>query len=321
MNTFDEILGKIKEYDTIILHRHTNPDPDAIGSQEGLAKSLRLAFPEKTILCTGENDVGDLAWINTMDEVKDSDYEGALVITTDTANTPRVSDKRYNMGDFLIKIDHHPDVDQYADMEYVDPTASAASELIADFIDQEKLPLNQEIALALYAGIVGDTGRFLYDATTTHTFEVAARLKATGIDTAQIARSISEVTLGQAKLQNLSIDKLAIDEETGAALAVISQADLKQLGVSQAEASACVSSPGRIRGILAWIVAVEKGDGTYRIHYRSKGPFIHKLAESHDGGGHELASGANAKDAAEVDQIYRELVDACKNYKEEHPND
>ena len=98
MNTFDEILGKIKEYDTIILHRHTNPDPDAIGAQAGLAKSLRLAFPEKTILCTGENDVGDLAWINTMDEVKDSDYEGALVITTDTPQRSRYALTRCPMS-------------------------------------------------------------------------------------------------------------------------------------------------------------------------------------------------------------------------------
>lgn len=56
-----------------------------------------------------------------MDEVKAEDYQGALVITTDTANTPRIANKLYDQGDFLIKIDHHPDVDPYADMSYVDP--------------------------------------------------------------------------------------------------------------------------------------------------------------------------------------------------------
>ena len=53
MATFDEIYEKIKEYPTIILHRHTSPDPDAIGSQDCLARSLRLAFPDKKILCAG----------------------------------------------------------------------------------------------------------------------------------------------------------------------------------------------------------------------------------------------------------------------------
>lgn len=47
MNTFDEIFKKINDYSTIIIHRHQHPDPDALGSQAGLARSLKLAFPEK----------------------------------------------------------------------------------------------------------------------------------------------------------------------------------------------------------------------------------------------------------------------------------
>lgn len=318
MNTFDEIFDKIKQYPTIILHRHTNPDPDAIGSQAGLAKSLRLAFPDKKILCTGENDVGDLSWINQMDEVKDEDYQGALVITTDTANTPRISDQRYKLGDFLIKIDHHPDIDPYAPMSYVDPKAAAASEIIADFIQAEDLPMNQEIALALYAGIIGDTGRFMYDATSAHTFEVVSNLLKTGIDIAKIARKESEVTFAQAKLQSLAIEKMQLDESGSVAVTVISQDELKSLGLTQPDAHVAVSSPGRIKGIIAWLVIVEKEDGTYRVHYRSKGPHIHKLAEAHDGGGHELASGASAKDQVEIDQIFAELVQVTKEYKEDH---
>lgn len=85
-------------------------------------------------------------------------------------------------------------------MSYVDSKAAAACEIIADFIEAEGLPLNQEIALALYAGIIGDTGRFMYDATSAHTFEVVSRLMETGIDISQIARNESEVTFQQAKL-------------------------------------------------------------------------------------------------------------------------
>ncbi|MBA1394326.1 bifunctional oligoribonuclease/PAP phosphatase NrnA, partial [Lactobacillus sp. XV13L] len=111
MNTFAQIYQKIEEYQTIILHRHTSPDPDALGSQAGLARSLQLKFPDKRILCAGENDEGDLAWINRMDDVSAKDYQGALVITTDTGNAARISNKLYSKGDFLIKIDHHPDVE------------------------------------------------------------------------------------------------------------------------------------------------------------------------------------------------------------------
>lgn len=316
MSSFDDIYEKILQYPTIIIHRHTSPDPDAIGSQAGLARSLSEKFPEKKILCAGENDEGNLAWINHMDEVKAADYEGALVITTDTANTPRISNKLYDQGDFLIKIDHHPDVDPYADMSYVDPDAPAACQIIVDFINKENLPMNKEIAYPLYAGLVGDTGRFMYPETSAHTFEIAAELASTGINITEIARRLSDVTFEQAKLQALVLENMTVKD--GAAYAVLTQDDLKKLGVNFEQTSVAVSTPGRIKDILAWNLFVQKPDGTFRVHYRSKGPVINQLAEKHDGGGHALASGANAKDMDEVKQIFDELVDVTKKYKEEH---
>ena len=316
MSSFDDVYEKILQYPTIIIHRHTSPDPDAIGSQAGLARSLSEKFPEKKILCAGENDEGDLAWINHMDEVKAADYKGALVITTDTANTPRISNKLYDQGDFLIKIDHHPDVDPYADMSYVDPDAPAACQIIVDFINKENLPMNKEIAYPLYAGLVGDTGRFMYPETSAHTFEVAAELAATGINITEIARRLSDVTFEQAKLQAMVLANMTVKD--GAAYAVLTQDDLKKLGVNYEQTSVAVSTPGRIKDILAWNLFVQKPDGTFRVHYRSKAPVINQLAEKHDGGGHALASGANAKNMDEVKQIFDELVDVTKKYKEEH---
>ena len=102
MTVFQAILEKIRAYDTIIIHRHQRPDPDAIGSQVGLKEILKTNFPDKKVLATGVNEP-TLSWIAEMDEVTDQDYEGALVIVTDTANTPRIDDDRYDKGDFLIK--------------------------------------------------------------------------------------------------------------------------------------------------------------------------------------------------------------------------
>lgn len=165
MTLFQAILEKIKAYDTIIIHRHQRPDPDAIGSQIGLKEILKTNFSDKKILATGVNEP-TLSWIAEMDEVPDNDYEGALVIVTDTANTPRIDDDRYDKGDFLIKIDHHPNDDAYGDLLLVDTSASSASEIVTDWALTLGLSLSDAAARVLYNGIVGDTGRFLYPSTT-----------------------------------------------------------------------------------------------------------------------------------------------------------
>ncbi|MGO3576713.1 MAG: DHH family phosphoesterase [Leuconostoc falkenbergense] len=45
----EQILEQIKRYETIIIHRHQRPDPDAFGSQLGLKAILQASFPEKKI--------------------------------------------------------------------------------------------------------------------------------------------------------------------------------------------------------------------------------------------------------------------------------
>jgi len=71
-----------------------------------------------------------LLFLNEMDIIPDEYYKGALVIVCDTANQERISDQRYKLGEKLVKIDHHPNHDQYGDLLWVDTTSSSTSELI-----------------------------------------------------------------------------------------------------------------------------------------------------------------------------------------------
>ncbi len=81
-----------------------------------------------------------------MDSVEDSAYQGSLVIVCDTANTARIDDKRYSQGDFLIKIDHHPNDDVYGDLSWVDTSSSSASEMITLFAETTHLALSDRAA-------------------------------------------------------------------------------------------------------------------------------------------------------------------------------
>ncbi|KRN27450.1 phosphoesterase, dhh family protein [Lactobacillus selangorensis] len=314
MSVQTEIVEKIKAFDTIIIHRHKHPDPDALGSQAGLATAIKAGFPDKKVYEVG-GYVGDLNWITTEEEIPDETYQNALVIVTDTADTPRISNDRFNQGKYLIKIDHHPNDDAYGDLIWVDTDASSCSEMITDLIDGSKgqLVLTAEAARVLYAGIIGDTGRFLYPEVSSHTFAVAAELLSTGFDANAVSMKLSQMTLPQARLQGYAFDNLQVDDN-GAAYLILSTEALKKINVPTEQASSVVSAPGHLQGVAAWVIFVEQEDHHYRVHLRSNGPIINELAKAHDGGGHPLASGAKAADTAEIKQIIQQLQEIVAAY-------
>ncbi|MDR0922092.1 MAG: bifunctional oligoribonuclease/PAP phosphatase NrnA [Lactobacillales bacterium] len=314
MTVQQQILEAIKAYDTIIIHRHMRPDPDALGSQNGLKRIIQASFPEKKVYAVG-GPVEGLEFLATMDEISDEIYQGALVIVTDTANSPRISDNRYNLGDKLVKIDHHPNDEPYGDLVWVDTSASSASEIVMDFflMFEEELKLSDEGARLLYAGIVGDTGRFLYPATTSKTLEIAARLLTYDFNASDLNREIDQISMNVAKLSGYVFQNVEVDEN-GAARVLLTQEIMNEFGVVDSETSHVVALPGQIDSVQSWGIFVQQPDGKYRVRLRSKGPIINEIAKRHDGGGHPLASGANATDLAECEAIYQEIKEAVKNF-------
>ncbi|HFP6514290.1 TPA: bifunctional oligoribonuclease/PAP phosphatase NrnA [Enterococcus faecalis] len=314
MDVVKEIMAAIKQYETIIIHRHQRPDPDAIGSQVGLAELLRASFPEKNIYQVG-GPVEGLEFLAEMDVITDDVYRGALVIVTDTANTPRISDARFSLGDQLIKIDHHPNDEPYGDLVWVNTNASSCSEIIVDFWQQHlaELTMTDNAARLLYAGIVGDTGRFLYPSTSAHTLAVAAQLRTFNFNAADLNRELDQIPLKVAKLAGYIYQNLEIDAN-GAARVVLPQSILNSYDIVDSETAAIVSMPGKIEDVLSWAIFVEQPEGYYRVRLRSKGPIINTIAKKHHGGGHPLASGANARDVAEIEVIYQEIQAACQEW-------
>lgn len=308
------ILEAVESAETIIIHRHKRPDPDAIGSQSGLAEIIKATYPEKRVLKAG-GPVGDLDFMAEMDDVADEDYKEALVIVTDTANRPRISDERYGSGKKLIKIDHHPDDDRYGDISVVDINASSCSEMIADLyvMHKSRLKMPDEAARLLYAGIVGDTGRFLYPSTTTHTMRISAELMEYDFLPSQVNNQLNEMTEKVAKLSGYVLQNLEIDE-TGFGKVVLTREIMENYDVSDSDTSSVVPLPGKIEDVLLWGIFVQQQEGYYRCRLRSKGPVVNEVAKQHHGGGHPLASGANAKDLNEVEQICQKLIHLANDW-------
>lgn len=311
---FEEIYAEIEKNDSIIIHRHVRPDPDALGSQRGLALLIKNKFPDKKVFTVGQ-EVDGLSYLGTMDEVSNEIFPNSLIIVTDTANRSRIDDKRYSKGNKLIKIDHHPDDDVYGDISLVNTKASSCSEIIADFsfyLD-ERLPMTAESAQLLYAGIVADTGRFLYPATTPHTLEVASKLMEFDFSASEISQLMNTNTKKVAHLSGYVLQNIMISEE-GVAHIILTQNMLKEYKASDEDTAPLVSLPGTIEGVLCWAIFVEQPTGTYRCRLRSKGPVINEIAKLHDGGGHPLASGANAEDQKEIEEILAQFEELAKNW-------
>lgn len=306
VNPLAAVLTAITRYDTIIIHRHVNPDPDAIGSQTGLAAILRAAYPNKTIYAAG-SAAPTLAWIGDQATVPASAYAGALVIVIDTANTARIDSDHYRDGALLMKIDHHPNEEPFGDIQWVDPGASSCSEMVYDLVTySDNLAINQTAAAPLYAGLIGDTGRFLYDLTTPRTHEVAAALLRTGIDAPAIGRQESSFTPAVGKLLAYALDHVTVTP--GGAGSLIMDRDLiEKFHLPAGREQAAVGFLGKLTTLDRWVVFTQQPNGKYRVELRSKTTPIQPLAVKHGGGGHDLASGAVADSLDEVHTIITEL--------------
>ncbi|MCC5895170.1 MAG: bifunctional oligoribonuclease/PAP phosphatase NrnA [Alkalibacterium sp.] len=302
-----ELWDFISEWDTIIIHRHVRPDPDAIGSQCGLKELIKATFPEKEVYATGTT-VDDLEYLDEMDDVPQDLYEQALVIVTDTANIKRIDGENFKLAKQWVKIDHHPLDDSYGEIEWVNSSASSCCEMIADMwlSFPEDIKMNAKAARLLYAGIVGDTNRFLYDSTSPYTMIVASELMKFPFSHTEVNNQMNVIKPNSGKLMGFALEKFEVSD-IGVGHIILTTDLLKSLGLGDSETHSIVPLLGQIEGVKVWAVFVEQSEGAYRCRLRSKGPVINEIASKHGGGGHPLASGTHAKDDKEIGEILEEL--------------
>lgn len=310
-----KIFEAIQQYETIIIHRHVRPDPDAYGSQCGLAEIIKASYPEKDVFVVGKEE-DSLNYLSRLDSISDDVYQGALVIVCDTANTERICDQRYSLGETLVKIDHHPNDDPYGDLLWVDTTASSTSEMIYEFYlygKEKGLILSDEGARLLYAGIVGDTGRFLFPSTTKKTFRYAGELIHYPFSRPKLYEQMYELKQNVVHLKGYVLQNFVLDEH-GVASVKLTNEILETFAVTPSDASQIVGALGNIAGIKVWAFFIEE-EKQIRVRLRSKGPVINEVAKKYQGGGHPLASGASIDGWDEVKDILADLVTACQAYE------
>jgi phosphoesterase RecJ-like protein len=130
---FEQMIQAIERHDTIIIHRHNNPDGDALGSQLGLKHLIADNYPGKKVYAVGDS-AGRYAFMadSVMDEIADEAYQGALAVILDCGARHLISDDRYTLAGEAVRIDHHVFSEEIVTVEVIDHTGESCCGLIAD---------------------------------------------------------------------------------------------------------------------------------------------------------------------------------------------
>ncbi len=304
---FEQVFAAVKGFDRIIIHRHKNPDGDAMGSQIGLKHILLENFPEKEVYMVGDR-AGRYSFMedSQIDEIPDTLYSGALAVILDTSAKHLISDGRYSLADRTVRIDHHIFCESIADIEITDTSYESCCGLITQFAVECGLKLNPLAAQSLYTGMVTDSGRFRYDSTSANTFRLASVLMEQPFDTGALYANLYSDDLAHVQNKARFVLKIQKTEKNVAyiytGLEEVSALDMDTFSISRG----MVGTMADIKGIDIWVNFTETEAGVL-CELRSNKYNINPVAVKYGGGGHAKASGAMVKDRQTAMAMLRDL--------------
>lgn len=311
---FKEIYQEINKYKTIVLARHIGVDPDALASQTALRDAIKLTFPDKKVYAVG-NGSQKFTYISNLDKLDNINYNDTLLIILDTPDKKRVDIENIDMYQNRIKIDHHPFVEKFCDIEYIDDEASSACQLVLELLYETDLKYDEKIIENLYIGMVSDTNRFMFSNTTSKTFEVASKiLNEYNLDLNKVYATMYNRPLSEVRLEGyISLNMTVTDNHFG--YIKITDEIINKFKVDTASPGNMINNFNFIDEVYVWATFTEDvKNNIYKVSIRSRGPIVNTVAEKYNGGGHKLASGARVKTLEEIDNLIKDLDNLCKEY-------
>lgn len=304
---FENILQLIRQHDRIIIHRHSNPDGDAIGSQIGLKHILLENFPGKEVYVVGD-DARHYRFMDDsiMDVIPDDYYKDALAIVLDTSAKKLISDDRYTLAKSTARLDHHIFCETICQEEVTDTSFESCCGLVAAFAKESSLALSPIAAKSLYTGMVTDSGRFRYDSTTAQTHRMAAFLMEQPFDTGEIYRNLYADDFSRIQLKAKFVLKIRFTAKNVAYIHTTKE-EVATLNVDTFTISrGMVGTMSDIRGVDIWANFTETDNGIL-CELRSSKYNINPIAVKYGGGGHAKASGATLQSREYMENMLRDL--------------
>jgi len=291
------VADALRRAPRVLCVMHAGPDGDACGSTLALALGLRDLGHETTTLCSTGVPAA-FRFLPGADTVLREVPPGArfdAACVCDAGAFARIGPglpPREALGT-LVNVDHHLTSDGFGDLNYVDPAAAAAGVLVARLLRDLGHRLTSDVATALYASVLTDTGSFRYSSTDPEALRLAADLVEAGADPWRVSSGISENH--PCERLHLLRDVLATLELSGDgrfASLVVTRAMMQAVGAGEDLLDGFVNYARGIRGVE---VAAQVGetDQGWHVSFRSRGKAdVSRVAVSLGGGGHRNAAGA-----------------------------
>lgn len=317
---FEDVLSAIEPAQRLVITTHINSDGDGCGSAIALVAWLRDRGKEASIITPTpypglyEYLLPDPAWVLAPgeDEAKALCKEADLAIVVDTGEIPRIGRVRPLIAHLpTVVIDHHPEGGRSIEgVSLRVPEAAAAGELVYELIDRSGGPWSGEMADALYAAIITDTGGFRFSNTTANTLRIAAELVDRGVNPeAAYRNAYGSVPLRRLRLLSSALKTLEVDDAGRVAWMTIPREEYETLGMQPDDLDGVVDYPRGVEGVeVGLLFRTTEGGGT-KISFRSNGGVdVNALARQFGGGGHARAAGAHVNEA--LDKVRSETVEA-----------
>ena len=308
------LIDAIERAQTIAISGHVRPDGDAIGSSMGLYFYLKDNFPGKTV-CVFLEEVPD-----SFDHIRDDEATSRrcdhydLFIALDSGDVERLGDAGKVMledSDYKINVDHHITNTQFGDKNIVDAKASSTCQILFTLMDEDKI--GSMTAMALYTGIIHDTGVFKHNNTSYQTMRIAGKLMRKGIPFGEIIdNSFYNKSAKQLKIMGKCLTESSFLLDGRVVVSVMTAADMESFQAKSSDLDGIIDSLRTTEGVEVAILLSERVPGEFKVSMRSnKLVDVASIGQHYGGGGHIKASGCTIKGTA--DEVIDMLMEQIKN--------
>ena len=290
-----KITEEVRDAGSIAISGHIRPDGDCVGSVMGLYLYLKKTLPETEIDVYLEKPADIFHCINHIEDIKseiniNKIYDVFLALD---CSDDRLGDARplFESARRKINIDHHISSPGCGDLSIVEPERSSTAELLYDLMDAEQV--DEEIATALYIGIIHDTGVLRYSNTSPRTLRIVAELIKFGFDFSSIIEStFYEKTYLQTQIMGRAILESVRFMHDKCIVSMVSRRMMEFYQVTPGDLDGIVNQLQTVRGVECAIFMYETGTLEYKVSLRSNGRVdVASVAMKFGGGGHVRAAG------------------------------